>query len=182
MFATRLPDESPVLHEGPRFDRAAGSPWVGWMLTTDQLIELEILARDELARLQTEATEAKGDAEAVAPDNAIGRLSRLDSMQMQEMAWNQRKGLCCGAGGGHAFMEVNIGRRVNHIRTEQAMETGASVVATGCPFCMQMFEDGVRSKGVEDSMRVHDIAELIAQSLPAQGNDPSPANGSEAPS
>ncbi|RKX34095.1 MAG: TraR/DksA family transcriptional regulator [Verrucomicrobia bacterium] len=56
------------------------------MLTTDQLIELEIIARDELARLQTESEAAKGEAGAVAPDNAIGRLSRLDSMQMQEMA------------------------------------------------------------------------------------------------
>jgi Fe-S oxidoreductase len=63
-------------------------------------------------------------------------------------------------------MEVNIGRRVNHIRTEQAQETGASVVATGCPFCMQMFEDGIRSKGAEGTMRAQDIAELMAQSLP----------------
>lgn len=97
-------------------------------------------------------------------------LQAIPGMQMQEMAWNQRKGLCCGAGGGHAFMEVNIGRRVNHIRTEQAMETGASVVATGCPFCMQMFEDGIRSKGAEETMRVHDIAEIIAASLPAETN------------
>jgi Fe-S oxidoreductase/nitrate reductase gamma subunit len=95
-------------------------------------------------------------------------LQAIPGMQMQEMQWNQRKGLCCGAGGGHAFMEVNIGRRVNHIRTEQAIQTGASVVATGCPFCMQMFEDGIKAKGVEENMRVHDIAELIAASLPTK--------------
>lgn len=93
-------------------------------------------------------------------------LQAIPGVEMQEMAWNQRKGLCCGAGGGHAFMEVNIGRRVNHIRTEQAIATGASVVATGCPFCMQMFEDGVKAKGVEERLRVQDIAELIAQALP----------------
>jgi Fe-S oxidoreductase/nitrate reductase gamma subunit len=93
-------------------------------------------------------------------------LQAIPGAQMQEMAWNQRKGLCCGAGGGHAFMEVNIGRRVNHIRTEQAIATGASVVATGCPFCMQMFEDGVKAKGVEERLRVQDIAELVAQALP----------------
>lgn len=93
-------------------------------------------------------------------------LQAIPGVQMQEMRWNRRQGLCCGAGGGHAFMEVNIGRRVNHIRTEQAIETGAAVVATGCPFCMQMFEDGVKAKGVEETMRVHDIAELIAQALP----------------
>jgi Fe-S oxidoreductase/nitrate reductase gamma subunit len=97
-------------------------------------------------------------------------LQAIPGMQLQEMQWNQRKGLCCGAGGGHAFMEVNLGRRVNHIRTEQAMATGAPVVATGCPFCMQMFEDGIKAKGVEEDMRVHDIAELVAQSLPPQNN------------
>jgi Fe-S oxidoreductase len=93
-------------------------------------------------------------------------LQAIPGVQMQEMRWNQRKGLCCGAGGGHAFMEVNIGRRVNHIRTEQAIETGAAVVATGCPFCMQMFEDGIKAKGAEETMRVRDLAELIAQTLP----------------
>ena len=94
-------------------------------------------------------------------------LAAIPGLEMREMRWNQRQGLCCGAGGGHAWMEVNIGRRVNHIRTEQAQETGASVVATGCPFCMQMFEDGIRTKGVEEEMRARDIAELIAQSLPS---------------
>jgi Fe-S oxidoreductase/nitrate reductase gamma subunit len=95
-------------------------------------------------------------------------LQSIPGVELQEMRWNQRKGLCCGAGGGHAWMEVNIGRRVNHIRTEQAQETGASVVATGCPFCMQMFEDGIRAKGAEDTMRAQDIAEIVAQALPPQ--------------
>ena len=106
-----------------------------------------------------------------APRQAIGAIP---GAQMQEMQWNQRRGLCCGAGGGHAFMEVNIGQRVNHIRTEQAIETGANVVATGCPFCMQMFADGVKAKGVEETLRVQDIAELVADSLPPDAEEPSP--------
>ena len=100
-------------------------------------------------------------------------LGAIPGVQMQEMQWNQRRGLCCGAGGGHAFMEVNIGQRVNHIRTEQAIETGADVVATGCPFCMQMFADGVKAKGVEETLRVQDIAELVADSLPPDGEEAS---------
>lgn len=56
------------------------------MLTVDQMIELEILARGELERLEKESTDAREDSEAVSPDNSIGRLSRLDAMQMQEMA------------------------------------------------------------------------------------------------
>ena len=99
-------------------------------------------------------------------------LQSIPGVEMQEMRWNQRKGLCCGAGGGHAWMEVNIGRRVNHIRTEQAQETGAAVVATGCPFCMQMFEDGIRAKGAEASLRAQDIAELVAQALPPRKPEP----------
>jgi Fe-S oxidoreductase len=106
-------------------------------------------------------------------------LNAIPGVQLQEMRWNQRKGLCCGAGGVHAFMEVNIGRRVNHIRTEQAIDTGASVVATGCPFCMQMFEDGIKAKGVEETMRVQDIAELIAQSLPDDAHPTPGAQSSE---
>ena len=62
---------------------------------------------------------------------------------------------------------------VNHIRTEQAIETGADVVATGCPFCMQMFADGVKAKGVEETMRVQDIAELVAESLPPEAGETS---------
>jgi len=61
------------------------------MLTVDQMIDLEIIARDELERLKTESVEAKSDTRVVSPDNAIGRLSRLDSMQMQEMALDAQR-------------------------------------------------------------------------------------------
>jgi DnaK suppressor protein len=61
------------------------------VLTVDQLIDLEIIARDELKRLQTESVDSEGDSKVVPPDNAIGRLSRLDSMQMQEMALDARR-------------------------------------------------------------------------------------------
>jgi len=61
------------------------------MLTVDQMIDLEIIARDELERLKAESIEAKSDAAVVSPDNAIGRLSRLDSMQMQEMALDAQR-------------------------------------------------------------------------------------------
>ncbi len=106
-------------------------------------------------------------------------LESIPGLEMEEMRWNKKKGLCCGAGGGHAWMEVNIGRRVNHIRTEHAQETGASVVATGCPFCMQMFEDGIRSKGAEEEMKAQDIAEIMAQSLPQPSSESSPDNSSD---
>ena len=80
------------------------------------------------------------------------------------MRWNQRR--ACVAGPGWPCLYGSEYRATRqHIRTEQAIETGAAVVATGCPFCMQMFEDGLKAKGVEERMRVQDIAELVAHSL-----------------
>ncbi len=63
-------------------------------------------------------------------------------------------------------MEEKIGKRVNITRTEQALATGASIVASSCPFCMTMITDGVKSKEVQDQVKVMDIAELIDQSTP----------------
>jgi Fe-S oxidoreductase len=62
------------------------------------------------------------------------------------------------------WLENHAGRRINEVRTEQAIDTKAQVVATACPFCLQMFEDGIKTKGVEESLKVMDIAELVAES------------------
>jgi len=62
------------------------------------------------------------------------------------------------------WLENRAGRRINEVRTEQAIDTKAQVVATACPFCLQMFEDGIKTKGVEESLKVMDIAELVAES------------------
>jgi len=85
----------------------------------------------------------------------------------KEMSMNKQKGKCCGAGGGHYWYDMKVGERVNVQRVDQAAETGASTVATGCPFCMQMLEDGIKITEREDSMVVQDIAELVAQHLSA---------------
>lgn len=92
-------------------------------------------------------------------------LQAIPGSQVLEMKRSRERGLCCGAGGGHAWMEVRIGRSVNHIRTEEVMETGAETVSTACPFCMQMFEDGIRAKQQESSITALDIAEIVERSL-----------------
>ncbi len=77
----------------------------------------------------------------------------------------KEKGLCCGAGGGHFWFDMKVGERVNTIRVEQAADTGADTVATGCPFCMQMLEDGAKLTDRESTMEVRDIAELVAEAI-----------------
>ncbi len=92
-------------------------------------------------------------------------LSNLPDVKLVEMARNRERSFCCGAGGGHLWLEEQKkGERINEMRTEQAIDTKAQIVATACPYCLQMFEDGIKSKAVEESLQVMDIAELVASS------------------
>lgn len=92
-------------------------------------------------------------------------LSSVPGVKLHEMKSNHDQSLCCGAGGGRMWMEETIGKRVNVARTEQALETGAKVIASSCPFCMTMLNDGVKVKEKQDAVRVMDIAEVVEQSL-----------------
>ncbi len=92
-------------------------------------------------------------------------LKAVKGLNIIEMDRNKEKGLCCGAGGGHFWMDLKIGERVNSIRAAEAASTGASTVATACPFCMQMMEDGVKLTNNEARLDVRDIAEVIAERL-----------------
>jgi Fe-S oxidoreductase/nitrate reductase gamma subunit len=83
-----------------------------------------------------------------------------------EMSRNQSFALCCGAGGAQMFKEAEKGEKEIFIeRTEDALKTGASVIATACPFCMTMLTDGLKYKNKEEEIKNLDIAELVAQSL-----------------
>jgi heterodisulfide reductase subunit D len=92
-------------------------------------------------------------------------LESLDA-ELLEMKRCRSNGLCCGAGGAQMFKEEEPGStRVNWERTEEAVNTGASIIAAACPFCNTMLTDGVKSKEKEETVQVLDVAELIAQSL-----------------
>jgi Fe-S oxidoreductase len=81
------------------------------------------------------------------------------------MKRNRSKGLCCGAGGAQMFKDAEKGdREVNIERSEEALETNPSVIATACPFCMTMMTDGVKDKNKEGETKVMDLAELIVKS------------------
>jgi heterodisulfide reductase subunit D len=85
---------------------------------------------------------------------------------LKEMDRNRSFALCCGAGGAQMFKEAEKGNKEVFIeRTEDALKTGASVIATACPFCMTMMTDGLKYKNREEEIKNYDIAELIVQSL-----------------
>jgi Fe-S oxidoreductase/nitrate reductase gamma subunit len=91
-------------------------------------------------------------------------LKGIPDINLVEMAKNKERAFCCGAGGGHLWLEEQKeGQRINEMRTEQAMATRAQVIATACPYCLQMFVDGVKTKGVEETVKVMDIAEIVAE-------------------
>jgi Fe-S oxidoreductase/nitrate reductase gamma subunit len=92
----------------------------------------------------------------------------VPGLKLIELPRNRERGLCCGGGGGHMWMEVPAKKRVNIIRVEEALETTPrpGVVATACPFCLAMVDLGRKVAGAEETLQVKDISELVADSLP----------------
>ena len=99
----------------------------------------------------------------MAPRKIVGSIK---GVQVVEMPRNGTKGMCCGAGGARMWMEESIGTKVNDERAQEAISTGASRVATACPFCYIMLDDGVKAAGVdEDTVKVADIAIHLLEAI-----------------
>jgi predicted flap endonuclease-1-like 5' DNA nuclease len=99
----------------------------------------------------------------LAPRKVIGSLK---GVQIIEMGRNGTKGMCCGAGGARMWMEESTGKKVNDERAQEAISTGASRVATACPFCYIMLDDGVKAQGVEDDqVKVADISMHLLEAI-----------------
>jgi Fe-S oxidoreductase len=93
-------------------------------------------------------------------------LESISPTKLLEMERTKRNGFCCGGGGGRYWMEERIGKRISEERLEDAIDLKAEILASACPYCLQMFEDAIKAKGVEESMKVQDIAEILAAQLP----------------
>ena len=88
-------------------------------------------------------------------------LEALDA-DLVEMKRSRSNGLCCGAGGAQMFKEDEPGdKRINVDRAEEALATGATVIAVNCPFCLTMMSDGVKAKDKQDEVMVYDLSEMI---------------------
>ena len=96
-----------------------------------------------------------------APRTVVKSVS-ADYVEMDRTGSNA---FCCGAGGAQMWMEEHDGKKVSMERTEEAVATGADQIATGCPFCLVMLDDGIRELGVEDDVVIKDIAVLLAEGL-----------------
>ncbi len=92
-------------------------------------------------------------------------LNVINRNGINEMRRARNKSFCCGGGGGRVWMEEKIGKRINQTRVQEALETGADTLAAACPFCITMFEDGIKGVEAEERFKVLDIAEILAEAL-----------------
>ena len=97
--------------------------------------------------------------------DAPRKLIRSMGGRIAEMAKNRDQAFCCSAGGGRILAEEKLGERINVKRVEMAVATGAGQLLANCPFCLTMFEDGVKGANVEEQLRPRDIAEVLAERL-----------------
>jgi Fe-S oxidoreductase/nitrate reductase gamma subunit len=99
----------------------------------------------------------------LAPRKVIGQLAGIEIVEAER---NGTKGMCCGAGGARMWMEENTGKQVNVERSQELIRTGATRIATACPFCYIMIDDGVKGEGLdEDAVKVGDIAMHVLDAI-----------------
>lgn len=92
-------------------------------------------------------------------------LSAMPDLSLLEMERKREKAFCCGGGGCHMWMEERAGKRINQSRVEQALETGAEILATVCPLCMISLDSAIKVLNLDGSIRVRDVLELVMERL-----------------
>jgi Fe-S oxidoreductase len=92
-------------------------------------------------------------------------LLKNADVNLVEMARSGENSFCCGGGGGQMWLEVDANTRINHRRLADSLDAKADVVATACPYCLLMFDDAIRSKGMGEQIKVMDIAEVLETQL-----------------
>jgi len=91
--------------------------------------------------------------------------SVLKEGSIKEMEQSKSDSFCCGAGGGNMWYEIKTGERINQHRVNQAVDTESKTIAAACNFCNIMLEDGIKTTGNEENIRVVDIAEMVSKGL-----------------
>jgi Fe-S oxidoreductase len=92
-------------------------------------------------------------------------LKKVPGLSLIEMSETRIDSLCCGGGGGRVWMETQKGERFGDLRIDQAIETGAELLVTSCPYCITMFEDSRITMGADEKIEIRDITEIIQEAL-----------------
>jgi len=100
------------------------------------------------------------------PRNILRAISGITSV---ELSRSRARSFCCGGGGGHMWMEEDPTKRINERRVEEIIQAKVDIVATACPYCLTMLEDGLKAKEAGESLRAKDLSELVAEALGMDG-------------
>jgi len=92
-------------------------------------------------------------------------LRAVPGVALREMRRHRSTSFCCGAGGGRMWLEESLGTRINHSRIEQAAEAGPDTIASSCPYCLTMFEDGIKEKEMSETLRSLDVIEILDKAV-----------------
>ncbi|MGI8710699.1 MAG: heterodisulfide reductase-related iron-sulfur binding cluster [Acidimicrobiales bacterium] len=156
-----LMNEYPQL--GGHYEVVHHSQFLEWLIDQGKL-DLSDARLDERVVYHDSCYLGRHNDVYMAPRNVIASLSGIDVV---EASSNGTKGMCCGAGGARMWMEETTGTKVNDARSEQLVATGASRVATACPFCYIMIDDGVKGLGKDEEVQVADIAMHLLEAIEA---------------
>jgi Fe-S oxidoreductase len=148
-----LANEYPQL--GGHYEVVHHSQFLEWLVDKGQL-DLDGAELEERVVYHDSCYLGRHNDVYMAPRKVLGKLGGIEIVEAER---NGTKGMCCGAGGARMWMEETTGEKVNDVRAKELVDTGASQVATACPFCYVMMDDGVKAAGKEeDEVRVADIA------------------------
>jgi Fe-S oxidoreductase/nitrate reductase gamma subunit len=147
---------------GGNYEVVHHSQFLEWLVETGKL-DLSVASLEERITYHDSCYLGRHNDVYMAPRKVIGNLK---GVEIVEMGRNGTKGMCCGAGGARMWMEETTGTKVNDERAREAIATGASRIATACPFCYIMLDDGVKGQGMEeDQVKVADIAMHILDAI-----------------
>ena len=147
---------------GGNYEVVHHSQFLEWLIETGKL-DVSNATLEERLTYHDSCYLGRHNDVYVAPRKVVASIKGIEVV---EMGRNGTRGMCCGAGGARMWMEESIGKKVNDERAQEALATGASRVATACPFCYIMLDDGVKAQGVQDDqVKVADISMHLLEAI-----------------